>query len=790
MKKVLFALAATMLLGITNAQNVSIDNAKIAARNFLAAAEPSQTINQLSLYQTIKDNNGTTVMYVFNIDDYGFVIFGADEMYDPLIGYSFSGVYDSSLIAPNLKSWLNGFAQDVEAIRNSTTKSSEIIKYHKDCLKKWDDLLTGNTSQLATKSAKGVSSLVETKWDQGGGYNNYCPEYAPGPNGHSHTGCVATAMAQIIRYHRYPRTGFSRSSYTHQYHGRQYAAYDSVTFDYLRMPVSVNTSSQQSSQHNVSLLCYYCGVSVKMNYLNPNHTTGSGAHSTDVPDGLKYFGYANAYYMSKPNNSSLWDSLLRNELDNARPVYYSGADNEGGHAFIVDGYRDNGTYCFNFGWSGYGDGYFTISNAGGFTSSQGAVLNIIPSGFTALGDTIFIAADGEGGGSSWEDANPNLHDAIPLAKLCNKKNIWVKSGTYYGNESSDYAFTMESKVNIYGGFNGTESSLDERDGSAKSILSGNGKRGVLYASHLITNAAIYDMTLSDGYAANGAGANINSGFRMERCTIENNTATAGAALLAYNNIVYNCHIINNHGGGASLLNNSSLRNSMVAHNDGYGLNLESSNISCCNIVCNTGTGIINDNADRIRNSVIWRNGMQLSSDDISNIFFCAIEGLGQMDSNSNFGLDHENRPSNNNGPIFMNPDLTMGISAELGDWHISSRSPLVDAGDTNRSGVYKYDLDGDNRFRNGRVDIGCYEWIPGNAIPGVEETSISIYPNPATSTITLSGINGNVVIYDIMGKKVKTMDISEGFATIDVSSLPNGLYIIHAGTASTKFIKK
>lgn len=790
MKNILFVLTATLFLSVAQAQNVGIDDAKSAAQNFLAAAEPSHTFNHLSLYQTIKDNNGIDVMYVFNIDDYGFIIMGADRMYDPLVGYSFNGIYDSTIAAPNLKSWLNGFAQDVEAVRNSVTKNNAFISFHKECQRKWDDLLTGNTDQLASKSSKGVPTLIETKWDQGGGYNNYCPAYSQGPHGHSHTGCVATAMAQIIRYHKYPTTGFSRYSYTHQYFGRQYAAYDSVTFDYQKMPVSVNSGSPQSQQHNVSLLCYYCGVGVKMNYLNPYYTSGSGAHSQDVPDAFKFFGYANAYYMMKPTESSLWDSLLRNELDNARPVYYSGSDSEGGHAFIVDGYRDNGTYSFNFGWSGYGDGYFTISFAGGFSSTQAAVLNIIPSGLTALGDTIYIAADGEGGGSSWEDANPNLHDAIPMAKLCNKKTIWVKGGTYYGNLSSDYAFVMESKIKIYGGFKGTESSLDERDSTIKSILNGGGKRGVLYASHLVTNAAIYDMTLSGGYAKDGAGANINSSFRMERCTIENNTATEGAALLANNNIVYNCHIINNHGIGVSLTNNSSLRNSLIAHNDGDGLYLENSNISGCDIVCNNGTGIINDNADRIRNSVVWNNKTQLSSNNLSNVFFCAIEGLEQPDSNSNFGIEHENRPSSGNGPMFMNPVLTMGISDELGDWHISSRSPLVDAGDTNRSGVYKYDLDGANRFRNGRVDIGCHEYVPGNDITCVETTNISIYPNPATSTITVTGIDGTVVIYDIMGKKIKTTHTSDGSATIDVSSLPNGIYVIHAGTTSTKFVKQ
>ncbi|MCR5064616.1 MAG: C10 family peptidase [Bacteroidales bacterium] len=794
MRNILFAIAAVLLINVMHAQSVSVENAKIAARNFLSAAEPSQTINQLSLYQTINDNHGINVMYIFNIDDYGFVIFGADESYDPLIGYSFSGVYDSSSAAPTLKSWLKSFTEDVEAIRNTATKRGDITKYHKDCQKKWDDLLSGNTSKLASKSSKGVNSLVQTKWDQGGGYNNYCPVYSYGPNGHSHTGCVATAMAQIIRYHRYPTTGFSRFSYNHSYHGRQYAAFDSVTFDYLRMPTQVSTNSLAVSQHNVSLLCYYCGVSVKMNYLNPNHTTGSGAYSYDVPHGFQYFGYANAYYMAKPNDADLWDSLLRNELDHARPVYYSGSNSDGGHAFVVDGYRNNGTYSFNFGWSGGGDGYYTISNAGGFTATQGAVLNIIPSGLTAHGDTIYIDADGDGGGSSWQDASPNLHDAINIARICCKKNgkktIWVKNGTYYGNESAPYSFQMASRINIYGGFNGTESSLDERTGEGKSVMSGAGKRIAFFSHDSISNAAIYDMTFSDGYADDGAGVFIHPGVRVERCTIENNTATSGAALLAINNTVYNSIIHNNHCGGVHLLNSGSLRNSLVAHNAGFGINLEASSINGCNVVCNEGVGVLNMNNEGIRNSVIWRNDSQLGANDLSNIYFSAIEGIGERDTNSNFGLDHENRPENGVGPMFMNPDLTLGISENLGDWHISSRSPLVDAGDTNRSGAYIYELGGDSRFRNGRADIGCYEWIPGNAVQEVSSTNATLYPNPATNSVTVNGLNGVAVIFDIMGRQVKSIALNGDSATIDISNLPNGLYIIRSGNTSIKFMKR
>lgn len=794
MKRIFLVFAAIFFFSFAHAQRVSVSDAHLAASNFMSAAEPSLSISQMSLYKTFADNNGEPVIYIFNIDNYGFIAFGADISFDPIIGYSLNGAYDSTLAHSNLKGWLNSYVMDVDAVKQANTKDDNIIKYHNNCIRIWKELLSNQTSSFASKAWDTVGPLIETKWDQGGGYNNYCPTYAPGPNGHSYTGCVATAMAQIIRYHRYPRTGFSRSSYNHPYHGYQYAAYDSVIFDFNKMPHHVSTGSLQSYQHNVSLLCYYCGVSVNMNYLNPNHTSGSGAYSIDVPDGFKYFGYENAYYIVKQSDAHLWDSLLCNELDNGRPVYYSGSNSEGGHAFICDGYRTNGSYIlysFNFGWSGYGDGYFTISNLGGYSTGQAAVLNIIPSNFTALGDTIYIASDGEGGGSSWDDANPNLHDAIPLAKLCNKKYIWVKNGTYKGNISSQYSFEMKGGVNIYGGFNGTETSIDQRSGEGKTILSGDGKRIAFFSPANTSNAAIYDVTFSDGHAQDGSGATIYNGIRVERCNFENNISTEGAALSVRNNTVYNCIINNNYGGGVTLSSNSSLRNSLIAHNDGFGIQLNNSGIDGCDIVCNNGIGIINDTPDekKIRNSVIWNNSTQLSSDDLGNIFFCAIEGLGEKDSNSNFGLTHENRPDDGIGPIFMDPDITLGPSESLGDWQISSRSPLVDAGDTNKTGAYKLDLAGENRFRNGRADIGCYEWIPGNAISDASSTTCRIYPNPATSTLVIEGIQGQADIYDIIGRQILSVTLNDESSTIDISSFPNGLYIIRSKSITKKFYK-
>ena len=793
MKKILTNLLILTAFSSVCAQPVNRNSAEYAAKQYIYFNEPNHSQTGLTYYCTLSSSDGTPTMYVFNIGNDGFIITGNDRSHEAIIGYSFNGAFDSIALPNNLRWWLNGFSDDIVAVDALTSTPAELSKHTAKCSEEWDALLNADRSYYASKDGKGVNALLQTQWNQGGGYNNYCPVYSNGDHGHSVTGCVATAMAQIIRYHQYPNTGFSRKGYTHSYFGYLSAAFDSAYYDYSLMPNSVTPYSNASYQHAVSLLCYHCGVSVRMNYECPNNTDGSGAHSEDVPVALYHFGYTEAYYKAKSPNTAEWDSLLRHDLDLGRPVYYSGRNSDGGHAFVCDGYNNSNKYHFNFGWGGYGDGYYSLSSVNGYSNGQAAVFNIVPSNIGPIHDTVYVAADGTGDGSSWNSATPNLHSAMAIRGLYKSGEIWVKSGVSYGDTHASAAFTMPTGVKILGGFSGGEQSIGERQTpKPQSIMSGRNKHIAFEALGGLQNAFIYDMTFADGLAATGAGAKINNGVRFERCTIQNNTVTTttGAALYANNNIIYNCVINSNYGGGVTL-NGSNIRNSLIAHNDGFGIQSLNGTMYGCDIVCNTGVGVINDNAESIRNCVFWRNDSSLTSNNISNIKFCAVQGFGEKDSNSNFGISYWNRPPDDKGPLFMNPDTTIGPSSELGDWHLSSRSPLVDAGDTIRSGSYTVDLDNNNRFRNGRVDIGCYEHDPYVPITQPSETaSIQIYPNPANNSICIENANGNVDILDIMGRPLISATATEDRTILDISNLPNGIYILRTNGATAKFIKK
>ncbi len=278
-------LALTAMVRVA-AQTVDYNKARIVAEHYIAINEPEMAGLSVDVTPEMiyTDYSGTPVMYVFNIGDTGFIIAGANKSFSPIVGYSFNGSYDSERLPENLKAWLEGYVEDVSAVKSSSQKNADILAAQNEFQAEWKALEHSDASYYAAKGGKAVSALVETRWDQGAGYNNYCPAYSGSYDGHSVTGCVATAMAQIIRYHRYPNVGYSRRSYSHAYYGQLSADFDLAYYDYTKMPITVNAYSNSEYQNAVSLLCYHCGVAVKMNYQNPQHTSGSGAHSESVTE--------------------------------------------------------------------------------------------------------------------------------------------------------------------------------------------------------------------------------------------------------------------------------------------------------------------------------------------------------------------------------------------------------------------------------------------------------------------------------------------------------------------------
>lgn len=344
----LILLAATM-----TANPVDKKKAKKAAENFILSITNTRIDLQLIDYV---DQAEFPNFYVFGTDN-SFVIISADDCVRPVLGYSTENPFGTEKMPENAFWWLKGYdVQIADAVASGQKANS-------DTEASWHSLLSDETSISKDKPEVIVTPLIETQWNQGTPYNDSCPSGTV-------TGCVATAMAQIMNYWNWPVQGNGSHSYTPQTHpefGELSADFGSTTYDWENMLNSYSGSSNVDQRKAVATLMYHCGVSVEMDYTEKS----SGAYSLFVTNAwIDYFRYSpHAYYAEKENyTDTQWIALLKSELDENRPVYYCGnyfdpEDNKtGGHAFVCDGYNSNNEFHFNWGWGGEKDGYFAIGS--------------------------------------------------------------------------------------------------------------------------------------------------------------------------------------------------------------------------------------------------------------------------------------------------------------------------------------------------------------------------------------------------------------------------------------------
>ena len=365
MKKHSLILAALLLLTMTlRAIPVNIKTAQKVAETFMQAQTGKRTTLQTINYA---DRETFTNFYVFGTEN-SFVIVSADDCVQPILGYSTETSFGTERMPENVFWWLKGYDDQIsDAARNRTNASDAVAK-------EWRELTEGNGSKAQSDVV--VEPLVQTLWNQYAPYSNLCPSAS------GITGCVATAMAQVMKRWSYPTTGVGSHSYTpenHPEYGEQSANFGETTYDWANMKDSYSSSYSDAEALAVATLMYHCGVSVDMNY-GTSADGGSGAVSALVPTAwIQYFRYApSARFVSRSSYSdSQWLALLKLELDEQRPLFYSGryitADNKtGGHAFVCDGYRSDDYFHFNWGWGGNKNGYYAIGALNPNPGSAGA----------------------------------------------------------------------------------------------------------------------------------------------------------------------------------------------------------------------------------------------------------------------------------------------------------------------------------------------------------------------------------------------------------------------------------
>ena len=404
-KTLLLTIALLLCAGLVRAAQRSQEAAMDVARTFFSQMPATRgaggdivlaaTAGQLLPQAATRSMGAGEAFYVFNRGTSAYVIVSGDDRMADILGYSDSGAFVTEGLPDNLRGWLSAYADQHAAYAAGYTPARQpMLAAPRAALPETVEPLLGDIA-----------------WDQAEPYNNLSPtlpEFANNPNydnGRTVTGCVATAMAMVMKYHEHPVQGTGSHEYEFDYpanaSGTSYSSmklsYDfgNATFDWDNMlPQYIEGQYNDVQAEAVAELMLACGVSVDMSY-SLSAFGGSGAVTAYVAQALvDYFGYnPNTAHVNRDYfTTEEWMDMLKGELAASRPVLYHGQSTGGGHAFVFDGYDADNLVHVNWGWSGANNGYFEVASLapsspgigggtaadGGFNTSQGMIIGAQP----------------------------------------------------------------------------------------------------------------------------------------------------------------------------------------------------------------------------------------------------------------------------------------------------------------------------------------------------------------------------------------------------------------------------
>jgi len=395
MKKIFTtALLIFITISFSFADGVDVKDAYKVAAAYMQQANVNAASSNLYLAHTYEVNvvsafdreimEITPLLYVFNIgNNDGFILVSGDDVASPILGYTTVGSFNNDELPYNFRKWIEGYKSQILYAIDNELEANILVK------ELWTSFLSGEVDNQYIDN-KSVAPLCTTTWNQSPYYNDQCP-------GGSVTGCVATAMAQVMKFWNHPVQGTGMHSYNDDTYGTLSANFGSTTYQWSQMPNSISGPNDA-----IATLMYHCGVSVDMDY-SPE-VSGAWVVEDDSPvcseSAFKnYFGYSNSLHGEKRENytTNQWTNMLRADLDAGRPLVYAGFGGGGGHAFVCDGYNDGDFFHFNWGWGSYYDGYFHIDaldpggtgtggGTGGYNSGHQAIFGMVPETTTSTYD--------------------------------------------------------------------------------------------------------------------------------------------------------------------------------------------------------------------------------------------------------------------------------------------------------------------------------------------------------------------------------------------------------------------
>lgn len=421
---------------------------------------PSKSGTSMKLSFSMQTQKGEPAVYIFDRPaSSGYLIVSADDTATPLLGYADSGSFDANNMPPQLEWWLSEYASQIDYASANGIKNTY--------------------APIANK--KEIAPLVETKWNQGTPYNNLCPSVN---NVKCPSGCVATAMAQVMKFWNYPEVGTGRVTATLPSGGtgEGFINLAQKPFDWNNMIDSYSGYDYTNEQGNaVATLMQAAGYAAKMNYA----PGGSGALSINAAISLsKNFKYnPNIQYLQRLYfNTSEWNEIVYNELAAGRPILYGGQSTSVGHEFVCDGYDGNGYFHFNWGWGGMSDGYFILDAlnpnsvgtgggaGGGYNSRQDIIIGIQPSSeetdvyltqfgnlsASASGSNISLALNYNGNVGNWVNAGISAVKVRMGAEIVSVDNSEIKPQyvRLFSNDIDIPALTLNGYNISYQGIKG------------------------------------------------------------------------------------------------------------------------------------------------------------------------------------------------------------------------------------------------------------------------------------------------------------------------------------------------
>jgi len=418
-----FLLGIIVLLCLTQssyAAPISREQAELSLETFLAVRFPDLRENdhdhlgaglssRLSIVKlspwAVQDE---TIAFVAKLDPAGYVLLRADDRCPPIKVYSDQGEFS------RLPTFFIEVLQEELEQELAFLSSRDNMGIYTDSvyLDRWHVLLDParkvEAAALFAENGSRAGPLLDTTWNQNSPYNYYSPNASGGPGGRAYAGCVATAFAQVLRYHCQPLKVTSDYYYTDimgNCNGTHYLSDSGLhNYEWGNMPSYISSGSPTEQIEAVGQLIHHCGITVNMDF----EYDGSSAMSNDVVGALQdyfnysCFGFAIRFFFT----DSAWYNMVNTDINNNRPIHYSMQSSSGGHAVVCDGCRNSNEIHLNLGWGGSCDAWYNMNNvdAGGYDWNQhGAVFEIAPNVTAPQNDMCAAASPVSEGSTSFDN---------------------------------------------------------------------------------------------------------------------------------------------------------------------------------------------------------------------------------------------------------------------------------------------------------------------------------------------------------------------------------------------------